>query len=57
MRMSLYIGLFSRQTMVRSETVLRLSYILPQLEGMSGTLHLESWTENTTDISFKKNEQ
>lgn len=40
-----------------SEKVLRMSYIMPQLEGMSGTLHLESWTENTTDISFKKNEE
>lgn len=40
-----------------NEKVVRLSYIMPKLEGMSGTLHLESWTENTTDISFKKNEQ
>lgn len=39
-----------------SDKVLRMSYILPKLEGMSGTLHLESWTENTTDISFEKDE-
>lgn len=39
-----------------SDKVLRMSYIMPKLEGMSGTLHLESWTENTTDISFEKAE-
>ena len=39
-----------------SDKVLRLSYILPKLEGMSGRLHLEGWTENTTDISFEKRE-
>lgn len=39
-----------------NDKVLRLSYILPRLEGMNGTLHLESWTENTTDISFVKEE-
>ncbi len=36
------------------DKVLRLSYILPKLEGMSGKLHLEGWTENTTDIPFEK---
>ncbi len=39
-----------------SDKILRLSYILPDLEGMSGKLHLESWTENTTDITFEKDE-
>lgn len=39
-----------------NDKVLRLSYILPRLAGMNGTLHLESWTENTTDISFVKEE-
>lgn len=39
-----------------SDKILRLSYILPELEGMSGKLHLENWTENTTDISFEKDE-
>jgi len=34
--------------------ILRLSYIMPKLEGQTGTLHLESWTEDTTDISFEK---
>lgn len=37
-----------------NEKILRLSYIMPQLEGQVGTLHLESWTEDTTDISFEK---
>lgn len=37
------------------DKVLRLAEILPKLEGMGGTLHLESWTENTTDIRFEKN--
>lgn len=39
-----------------TKKILRLSYILPQLEGMSGTLHIENWTENTTDIIFNKRE-
>lgn len=36
------------------DKVVRLSYILPELKGKSGTLHLESWTENATDVTFKK---
>lgn len=32
--------------------ILRLSYILPQLDGKKGVLHVENWTENTTDIIF-----
>ena len=39
-----------------SEKILRMVQIMPKLEGLSGTLHLESWTENTTDITFTKNE-
>lgn len=39
-----------------NDKVLRLVYILPRLEGESGTLHLESWTEQTTDISFERSE-
>ncbi len=35
---------------------LRLKYILPQLEGQSGTLHLEDWTEGNRDIVFEKKE-
>lgn len=37
-----------------NEKVMRLSYIMPSLEGQEGTLHLENWTEDTTDISFQK---
>lgn len=35
-----------------SQKVVRLSAILPQLSGLSGTLHLETWTSDTTDIVF-----
>ncbi len=35
-----------------AQKILRLSYILPQLEGKKGTLHLENWTTETTDIVF-----
>lgn len=37
-----------------TEKVVRLSYIMPKLEGQKGTLHLESWTEDTADITFEK---
>ncbi len=37
-----------------NEKVVRLSYILPELQGKKGTLHLEGWTENTTDITFEE---
>lgn len=37
-----------------TEKVKRLEKIMPELEGMSGTLHLEEWTEETTDITFEK---
>ena len=37
-----------------SQKIIRLSYILPQLDGMTGTLHLESWAEDNTDIIFDK---
>lgn len=39
-----------------TQKVERMKEILPQLEGMSGTLHLENWTEESTNIVFKKNE-
>lgn len=39
-----------------SQKTKRLSYILPQLDGLSGTLHLETWTEEATDIVFDKEE-
>lgn len=37
-----------------SQKIVRLAYILPQLNGMAGTLHLENWTEENTDIIFDK---
>ena len=40
-----------------SQKIIRLSYILPQLEGLSGTLHLENWTEENTDIIFDKDQE
>lgn len=40
-----------------SQKIIRLSYILPQINGMSGTLHLETWTEENTDIIFDKDEE
>lgn len=36
------------------EKISRLSYILPQIEGMSGTLHLENFSSDNTDIVFEK---
>ena len=27
---------------------------MPSLDGLSGTLHLENWTEETTNIVFDK---
>lgn len=35
-----------------TQKILRLPYILPQLSGKTGTLHVENWTENTKDIIF-----
>ena len=34
----------------------RLSAIMPAIDKMSGTLHLESWTEESTNIVFDKEE-
>ena len=39
-----------------TQKVERLDKILPQLSGMQGTLHLENWTEETTNIVFDKKE-
>ena len=39
-----------------SQKVIRLSIILPQLSGLSGTLHLETWTPETTDIIWDRAE-
>lgn len=37
-----------------NEKVVRMSEIMPQLSGMSGVLHLEDWSQETTDIVFEK---
>lgn len=39
-----------------NDKISRLSKILPKLDGQKGTLHLESWSENTTDITFEKSD-
>lgn len=39
-----------------NEKIVRLQKILPELEKMKGTLHLETWTESNRDIYFSKNE-
>lgn len=36
------------------EKIMRLPHILPRLEGQTGTLHLENWSEDNTDIVFEK---
>lgn len=36
------------------QKVVRLSAILPQLSGLSGTLYLDTYTTDTTDIVFKR---
>lgn len=40
--------------MFLTEKVERLHKILPSLESMAGTLHLENWTEESTNIVFEK---
>ena len=39
-----------------NEKILRMDQILPQLEGMSGMLHVETWSETNTDIYFRNGE-
>lgn len=39
-----------------NEKIVRLQQIMPELEGMTGTLHLEDWSETNTDIIFAKEE-
>ena len=33
-----------------------MKQIFPEIEEMTGTLHMETWTENSTDVYFKKKE-
>lgn len=37
-----------------TEKVLRLQKILPQIMGQTGVLHLENWSEDTTDVTFER---
>lgn len=37
-----------------SQKIVRLAEILPQLSGLYGTLYLDTWTPNTTDIVYKR---
>ncbi len=39
-----------------NEKIVRLARILPQIEKKKGTLHLETWTDTSTDIYFRKKE-
>ena len=39
-----------------AQKIVRLSAILPQLSGLSGTLHLDTWTPDTTDIVFDRSD-
>lgn len=43
-------------TTLLTKKVERLSTVMPSLSGMSGTLHLEDWNEENTNIVFQKNE-
>lgn len=36
------------------EKIMRLPYVLPSLDGRTGILHLEDWTEENTDIVFEQ---
>ncbi len=38
-----------------TQKILRLPGILPELSGKNGILHVENWTEHTTDIIFDEN--
>ena len=39
-----------------NEKIVRMQQLLQKVEGQKGTLHLETWTESTTDIYFRLNE-
>ena len=36
-----------------TDKIMRLQYILPQLTNQTGTLHLENWSNENTDIIFE----
>lgn len=39
-----------------NEKIVRLQQIMPKVQEMTGTIHLEDWSENNTDIYFVKDE-
>lgn len=39
-----------------TQKIARLSAIMPQLAGLNGTLYLDSWTPDTTDIVYQRDE-
>lgn len=39
-----------------TDKIMRMSYIYPNISGLAGVLHMESWSEETSDISFVKSE-
>ena len=38
------------------EKIVKLKQLLPDLQGMKGTLHLENYDEDMKNITFKKEE-
>lgn len=39
-----------------NEKIVRMQQLLKKVEGQTGTLHLETWTESTTDVYFRLDE-
>ncbi len=37
-----------------TQKIVRLSALLPQVAGLKGTLYLDTWTPDTTDITFRR---
>lgn len=52
---AIFVNLGTRSNL--KEKLDRLPYILPQIEGQVGTLHLEEWSEENTDIVFEQQQQ
>ena len=40
-----------------NDKIVRLVEILPKLDGMTGVLHIEDYSEKNTDIIFEKDEE
>ena len=39
-----------------NEKIVRMQQLLKKVDGQTGTLHLETWTESTTDVYFRLDE-